>query len=122
MPDNNRKVLSDFEIEKLEAAYFFTFDAEANMIYTNLTSCKKITAHDADKSFHINARKLKHKIVFSLDAIKLWIDFQQTEKFKKYSLFKVNNTVNMLKSMYQPITRENVVELLKNDFRGIKRI
>lgn len=122
MPDNHRKALSDIAVQKLDNIYYFEYDKERNIITTRLTTCKKATEHDASKPFHINAKKLGRKVVFSMDAINIWKGFQNDKKLCKFTLFQVNNAVNKLKIMYQIPDRYNVSEMLKTQFSGIKHV
>lgn len=122
MPDNNRRVLSDSVLSRLKAIYSFEYNAEDNVIITRLSTCKKTTIHDASQQFHINCRRLKKKVVFSMDAINIWKDFSKDKKLSGYSLLDVNNTVNLLKTMYQIPTYDNVSNALKDNFRGIKKL
>ena len=122
MPDNNRRVLNDSTLSRLKAIYSFEYLPEDNLIITKLSTCKKTTAHNASRQFHINCRRLKKKVVFSMEAIEIWKDFSKDKKLSGYSLLDVNNTVNMLKTMYQIPTYDNVSNALKENFRGIKRL
>lgn len=122
MPDNHRKVLSDLLIDKLNATYYFEYDPTDNTVITKLYSCKKATKHDASASFHINAKRIGVKIVFSVEAISIWQQLQSNKASEKYTLFDVNNAINKLKTMYQKPDRYNVLNILKTNFSGIKRI
>ena len=122
MPDNNRKVLSDLLIDKLNATYYFEYDETDNTVVTKLYSSKKTTKHKADQSFHINAKRIGVKIVFSVETIEIWRQFQSNKATAKYTLFDVNNAINKLKTMYQKPDRYNVLNILKTNFSGIKRI
>ena len=122
MPDNNRKALDDMTLYKLKAMYTIEYDEPSNSIVVGLTTCKRKTSHPADKQFCINCKKLKKKIVFSLLAIEFFKEFSKDKKMNKYTLFDVNNAINKLKIMYQKPDRDNVSNLLRNDFRGIKKL
>ena len=120
---NNRKVLSASCIKQFESKYDFEYDKKTNLIYTKIIGSKKSTAHSIDKPFSINARMtIGCKVTLNVEAIKIWLDFQASTKFKKYSLFVVNNTVNKLKVMYQTPTRQNVSSMLLNEFDGIRKV
>ena len=122
MPDNNRKVLSEGTLLKFESIYDFVFDKETNEIITCITYSERKTAHNANEKFSINCKSLKRKVTFSIDAINIWKDFQDDKKTAHYSLFRVNNTINKLKAMYQEPNKKNVLHMLKIEFNGIKRI
>lgn len=123
MPDHNRKVLSDPIIARLNTLYTFTFEPEKNVIVTTLSTCKRVTEHDADKPFVVISRWLGNKkITFTMLDINIWKELQANKSTSKYSLFDVHNTVNKLKIMYQNPTAKSVSDMLKSQFSGIKRI
>lgn len=122
MPDNHRIALSDLMISKLEAQYSFEYDAETDEVITKLSTCKKQTRHKASESFIIIAKKLGKKIIFSKEVLDIWKSFRTDEKLSTYSLFAVNNTVTKLKIMYQQPTRQNVANMLKSKFDGIRKL
>lgn len=122
MPDNNRKVLSDEVIARLNTLYTFTYNPEKNVIVTSLSTCRRVTEHDADKSFIVISKWLGRKVTFSLDSITIWKEFQADKRLSTYSLFDVHNTVNKLKVMYQKPTAKKVADMLKEQFSGIRHI
>lgn len=122
MPANRRKVLSDTQLTRFNTMYKIEYDRDNNQILVKLTTCKKVTAHKADEQFHINSVRLNQKIVFSMEAINIWKELQDESRYKGYTLFDVNNTINKLYCMYQPLTKENVLYLLKTNFNGIRRV
>lgn len=122
MPDNNRKVLSDAEIARLNTLYTFVYDAERNVITTQLSTCKRTTEHNADKPFIVISKWLGKKVSFSIDSINIWKELQATKSTAKYTLLDVHNTVNKLKLMYQKPDAKRVLDMLKKQFSGIKRI
>lgn len=122
MPDHNRKVLPDVIIARLNTLYTFTYEPERNVIVTTLSTCKRVTEHDADKPFVVISRLLGKKLTFNLMDIEIWKELQSNKSTSKYSLFDVHNTVNKLKIMYQKPTAKSVSDMLKSQFSGIKRI
>lgn len=122
MPDNNRKTIDGVTLSKLNAMYYFEYDAKNDVIITKLSTCKRTTVHDASQSFHINAKRIGRKVVFSTTAINIWKSFCVDGKLNRYSLFDIQNAVNKLKIMYQEPTRKSVLNLLLSDFHGITRL
>ena len=122
MPDNNRKVLSESMLCKLNNLYTFTYDAQTNTIITHVSTCKRQTAHNADEPFLIISKRLNKNIIFNLETINMWITLQDTKSLSKYSLFDVHNAISKLKMLYQPIDKKSVVKMLQNNFMGIKTV
>lgn len=120
MPDNHRKLLEPNFIEKLKLMYEFVYIPERNIIETHFPKLNKITERPADKKFLILVKKFGKKIIFNLDVIEFWKEFQQTENLKKYSLFEINNAVNFLKITYQEPSREKIIDILKNGIQTLK--
>lgn len=122
MPNNNIKILSERVIFRLESLYYFVYVPDKKIIETHLPNSKKVTQHSSENSFLIISKTLQKKIIFSLEAIQFWISFRTEENLSKYSLFAVNNAVNKLKITYLELTKQNVINMLKNDFKGIVTI
>lgn len=122
MPDNNRKVIYESLISKLNDTYKFSYDKTDNTIIVSLATCKRITKHDANKAFLLNAKKFKKKFVFSIIDINIFKAFQENKRLSKFSLFDIHNAINKLKSMYQIVDTNSVADILLSDFNGIKRI
>ena len=122
MPDNNRKILTKKILDELNQKYVITYNEATTEINVGFRTSKRVTIHSSNAPFFILNKTLKKKVVFSLDAINIWKDFQKDSKMSKYTLFDVNNAVNKLKIMYLPAESWRVKEVLENDFSGIKRI
>lgn len=122
MPDNNRKVLSDSIISKFNEIYKFTYDEDSNTIVTTLKDCKRVTNHDANNSFLILSKKLGRKIIFSIEDINFWKEFQKDPKLSEFTLFDIHNSVNKLKALYQPVNSKTLADILLNKFYGIRKI
>ena len=122
MPGNHRKALSDLMLMKLESLYQFEYDADTDEVITVLSSCKKRTRHKASEPFVLMVKKLGKKVIFSKDAIEIWKSFRTNNLLSDYSLFAVNNAMTKLMLMYQEPSRQNVSDMLKSKFDGIKRI
>ena len=119
MPDNNRKLLEPSFIAKLELMYKFKYIPERNIIETTFPNSIKVTERPADKGFLIIVKKFGKKIIFNLDVIEFWKEFQSDPDYSKHSLFEINNIVNFLKITYQEPTREKIIDILKN---GIQKL
>lgn len=119
MPDNHRRLLDASLIARLGLMYDFNYIPEENIIRCYFPNSKKVIDRPADKSFQIFVQKFGKKIIFNLEAINFWKDFQSDSNYSKYSLFEVNNAVSFLKMTYQEISREKITNILKN---GIKKL
>lgn len=119
MPDNHRKLLEPSFIAKLELMYKFKYIPERNIIETTFPNSIKVTERPADKGFLIIVKKFGKKIIFNLDVIEFWKEFQSDPDYSKHSLFEINNIVNFLKITYQEPTREKIIDVLKN---GIQKL
>lgn len=122
MPANNSKLMSDILLKKIKDKYVVEYDAEQDEIVVGLTTCKRKTIHSRKEPFHINSKKPKRKICFSMTVIDLFIDFQSEESTKDITIFDVQNAVIELKIMYQKITKISVLNLIRKKFEGIKKI
>lgn len=120
MPDNNRKVLSSTTIKELNNLYKFYIDEESGKIGVSLTSMNRITFHDPNKPFSINAVKLNRKVTFNTMDIYFWLELQKDRRFEIFSLFDVHNSINKLKVTYQKIDKKNLSDVLINGFNQIK--
>ena len=122
MPANNSRVLSRQQLKQFNDKYKVTYDADTNSIIVNIASTARTTRHDADKPFHINAKCLKRKVCFDMTIIEIWKELTQDKKTANITIFDVKNAVTTLKVMYQPITKQKILELYKHNFEGIKKV
>ena len=122
MTANNSKVLSEQMLRRLNATYRITYDKDRDVAIVGLTTCARKTEHDASQPFHINAKKFKRKVCFSPTMIEIWKELIAEKKTANVTLFDVHTAVTTLRVMYQPITKAKVVEMLKQNFNGIKRV
>ena len=121
MAGNNRKVLSESLLAKLNTMYSFTYDTNDNTVNVKLASRNRITKHDADNSFQLNLKQFGKKITFSVLDIEVWKRCQKDSKLSKYSLFDIHNTSNKLRVMYQEPNFDNITYLLQTNFNGIRK-
>ena len=122
MPANNSKVLDNDMLHKLNMKYVIKYDKDKDKIVVSLSTCKRVTIHDADKPFHINAKKYRRKVCFNMTTIELWKEITQEQRYAYITIFDVQNAITTLKVMYQAVTKQKVLELLKHKFDGIKKI
>lgn len=93
MSKNNVKILTDDELEFLNSRY--SFELNGDTILVKIQNYNRVTAHPADVAFSLNTKV--RKIDITPDAIKIW-----NEHFKdKWSLFQVQNAMNILVATYQ---------------------
>lgn len=123
MPANNIKAFTDDELQQLNDKYKVTYSPHANTILVELSTCKRKTTHTAGQPFAIRSKQNpRRKIGFGISVVTMWQEFQDDERMKKYTIFDVQNAFTKLKLMYQPTTKQKVIELLTKGFFGIKRI
>lgn len=110
MPARNIKVISQDELDYLNTLY--TFDIEEDLIGV---LCKgRLTFHNIDRPFTISTPI--RKITITLDAINYWI---RQKDDSGYSLFDIQNTMNLLKVIYQEVNFDSVINYLKNGINTI---
>lgn len=113
--------MSNVLLKQIKSKYVISYDKENDLVLVGLSTCKRVTKHQPT-SFIINSKKPKRKFCFSEPVVKMWIEFQLDDKTKDISLFDVQNASTALKVMYQKITKENVIKLIKEKFDGITKI
>lgn len=119
MSRNNIKLLSTGQLEKLNYKYQFTLDEDS--IVVSLKDYHRQTRHPKNQPFHINSKVyVKRKICFNIQAIEFWIKTQ--EEGMKFSLFDVQQAVNVLTVTYQKVDYESVLHLLKQKSIKIQQI
>lgn len=120
---NNIKILTERLREQLNLK--FRFELKDDKILVGTSTNRRITAHDANKPFHINSRENpKRKMIFSIDAINIWKRYLLTDEAKDkeicHTLIDIQNAVNMLTITFQNITYDNVMSVLKRESQKIK--
>ena len=114
MSRNNVKVITETEMQYLNSRYMFQVDG--SQILVRIQNYDRVTAHPLDKGFFLNTKV--RKIDITPEAIKLW-----NESFKsKYTLFEVQNAINILISTYQMPSFEDIAEQLKRGNAEVKVI
>lgn len=57
-----------------------------------------------------------------MTVIEIWKELSQEKKYSYATIFDIQNAATTLKVMYQPITKQKIIELLKHKFDGIKKV
>lgn len=117
MARNNVKLLTDNQLAHFNKRYHFTIDG--NDIVVKIDDYERVTRHPIDKAFSINAKKIR-KICFSKQAIDLWIELQKMKK--TWTLVDVQQAVNKLYIMYQPINVDSVRDALSKPTQKIRKV
>lgn len=112
MSRNNIKVMTDDELQFLNNRYMFQVDG--SQILVKIQNYDRVTAHPLDKGFSLNTRV--RKVDITADAIKLWNDAFKSN----YTLFEVQNAINILISTYQTPSFEDIADQLKRGNAEIK--
>jgi len=115
MSRNNIKILTDVQLAKLNSKYLFILDGD-DIVVSN-RNYSRDTRHPKNKSFAINSKI--RKVTFSIDAINYWIECV-TNDIVDYSLFDIQQAVNKLYVLYQPINFKSVMKILKTESTKIK--
>lgn len=117
MPKNNVHVLTEEELRTFKNKYLISI--EDNKILVKFPNYARVTVHDIDKPFAINAKNFR-KICFSMEAINYWKKFVKQKS--RYTLFDVQNAINILYVTYQPVNEKNVKTILAKDTLKIKQV
>lgn len=115
MPDNNRKVLDKFTLDKLNALYIMSYDKGTDKIVVGTKFSSRITMHDASEPFSLNVKRLNRKITFSKLEIDIWKKIQNDSHDKQYSLFDIHNEATKLKVRYQTIDEKSILDALQKN-------
>lgn len=116
MARNNVKLLNEKQLDELNSHYYFEPDGDD--ILVKIYHYGRITRHPMSENFSINAKI--RKLVFTTEAMNIWREIYDDEKTRK-SLIDIQNAVNSLYVMYQPITKDSVMKVLR-DSAKIKRV
>jgi len=106
----NLRALTDEELNFIDNNYKFeTLEDKNNKRYiiVSFNGYDRRVLHDFDKPFLINTSV--RKVNISTDAINYWYnDFKDN-----YSLIEVQNAINVLIVLYQPVNKEEIEKQLK---------
>lgn len=106
----NLRALTDEELDFIDSNYKFeTLEGTDGKKYiiVSFNGYDRRVLHDFDKPFLINTSV--RKVNISTDAINYWYDV-----FKdKYSLIEVQNAINVLIVLYQPVNEEEILKQLE---------
>lgn len=102
----NLRALTDEELDFIDSNYVFEV-LENKYIIVSFKGYNRKVLHDIDKPFLINTSV--RKVNISIEAINYWL-----EDFKdNYSLIEVQNAINVLIVLYQPVNKEEIEKQLK---------
>lgn len=113
MARNNIKLLTQHQLTRFCDKYIFEIIDDKISVETY--NYRRKTLHDIDKPFHINSNI--RKINFSIDAINIWKEFY--ERDEKFNLVEVQQNVNKLELMYQPVSTDAVYKMMR---KGTKKL
>lgn len=117
MARNNIKLLTDIQLKILNEKYIFELDGDE--ILVKFHHYGRVTRHDANKPFHINAKKIR-KVCFNVQAIEIWKSMQSDKKVP--TLLSVQQAVNKLTITFQPVNVDTVRKLLFESDIKLKNI
>lgn len=108
---NNVKLLTPLQYKNLKAKFDFDYDEENGLVLVKYQNGNRhrITKHPINETFSLNALRIR-KITFGSDTLAIWKDLY---KDNKIYLIDVQDAVNRLSIMLQPITKENVINMLE---------
>lgn len=112
MNRNNIKILTDDEIKFLNSRYAFEVTDDA--ILVKIQNYNRVTAHPKNETFALNTKV--RKIDITPEAIDAW----DTHFKKKWSLFEVQNAINILITTYQVPVVEDIEDQLRRGTTKIK--
>ena len=114
MNKNNVKILTNDELNFLKGRY--AFELNGDTILVKIQNYNRVTAHPANETFALNTKV--RKVDITPDAIEIW-----DKHFKnKWSLFDVQNAINILIMTYQTPEVEEIEDQLKRGTSKIKII
>lgn len=111
MSRNNIKLLTARQLDFFNDKYVIECDDEN--VYVTFKYYKRRTPHPINKPFDINSEV--RKISFTVEAISLWRKMKD-----KYTLFDVQQAVNICHVTYQDVNESNVRKALKSPLYKIK--
>lgn len=112
MAKNNAKILTKEELDYLNGRYMF--EVNDDMILVKIQNYNRVTAHPLTETFSLNTKV--RKIDITPEAISIW-----HKNFKsKWTLFEVQNAINILITTYQVPEVEDIEDQLKRGTAKIK--
>ena len=110
MPRNNIKILTDGQLDELNKKYIFSLSDDK--IYVTIKDYNRITCHDVNESFFINSDIRK----ITINPISITYYRQFKEEKLPYSLFDIQQAVNILSITYQEVNKKNIINVI-NSFK-----
>ena len=115
MSKNNVKIITKSELEYLNSRY--DFEVSGNAILVKIKNYNRVTMHPLGKSFSLNTKV--RKVTITPDAVNVW----QTHFKSKFSLFDVQNAINVLIATYQlPSPEEILIQLTNTNVNSIRHV
>lgn len=115
MARNNIKLLDSYQLKSIKQRYSFSYDESSNTISVNIVGYDRQTIHSALYPFSLNTKV--RRITITVEMIDIWKKLQ----FEPH-LIDVQQAVNLLYVMYQPISVENVTKILQKNRIKIKTV
>lgn len=116
---NNAKLLSADEYKFYKDKY--TFDLYNDNVAVGLVGYNRLTLHPLTEKFFINGlinKKPYRKITFTPDAMAIWKELYLEDK--NYNLVDVQQAVSKLRITFQPISKQNVLDIFNGKDIRIK--
>lgn len=105
----NVKLLTNEELKFFNDVYIFDYDDEYIIVSNKYYN--RSTRHSRDATFFINSKV--RKLTFTVEAINIWIELDK-EFPKEFSLVDIQQAVNTLFVLYKPISKKDVLKMLKS--------
>lgn len=112
MSRNNAKILTEDELTYLKSRY--AFEINDDVILVKIQNYNRVTAHPLSSSFSLNTKV--RKIDITPEAVQMWDKHFK----KKWSLFDVQNAMNILVMTYQVPEVEEIDDQLHRGTAQIK--
>ena len=112
MNKNNVKILTEDELKYLKGRY--DFEVNDDVILVKIQNYNRVTAHPLGTTFALNTKV--RKIDITPDAIRIWNKYFKAS----WSLFDVQNAINILIATYQVPELDDIKQQLKRGTTKVK--
>lgn len=111
MKQSNTKILTKDELDFLNNKYQIEY--KDNLLFIKANTINRAVCHNLDDKFTIVFKKdgVIRFVKISPEATKMWVN---NYKDTSYSLFDVQNAINVLIISFQQVTKDDVDSVLKN--------
>ena len=103
----NVRVLTEQEVKQIANSYKIFYE-NGKAVVIGKIRLKRRTIHSMKDSFRINMKKYGYFIRFTQEAFAIWKEFGYEE-----NLIYIQYAINILKTTYQDITKENVQQIIE---------